>query len=276
MTTEARDVRENDEDGFHEINLSGKQLVFLGMATTIVSIVIFLCGVLVGRGVRPVEAVAEAAAVSADAGSTDAPVPVDATPAPAAAANEPTPTPDVPPADEPAAKPAAAPASAPATTAPAPAAAAPAVAPVNTPPPAPAPVKKPEPAKNDVAAAKPSTPPAAIPAPAAAAPAAAANREADAAPKPAAAEAPAAAAPAAKGGGAIAVQVGAYRERGEADQLAKKLSGKGYAVYIVSPDANAANPMFRVRVGNYSSQDEASRVKRRLEQEEKLKPWIIR
>ncbi len=88
---------------------------------------------------------------------------------------------------------------------------------------------------------------------------------------------PAAAAPAAsKGGGAIAVQVGAYRERGEADQLAKKLSGKGYAVYIVSPDANAANPMFRVRVGNYTSQDEASRVKRRLEQEEKLKPWIIR
>ena len=77
-------------------------------------------------------------------------------------------------------------------------------------------------------------------------------------------------------GGPIAVQVGAYRERGEADQLAKKLSGKGYAVYIVSPDANAANPMFRVRVGNYTSQDEASRVKRRLEQEEKLKPWIIR
>src|SRR5688572_14231743 len=115
MTTDARDVRENDEDGFHEINLSGKQLVFLGMATTIVSIVIFLCGVLVGRGVRPVEAVAEAAAVSADAGSTDAPAPIDAAPAPAAAANEPTPTPDVPPADEPAAKPAAAPASAPAS-----------------------------------------------------------------------------------------------------------------------------------------------------------------
>jgi rare lipoprotein A len=132
---------------------------------------------------------------------------------------------------------------------------------------------KPEPAKTDVAAAKPATPPAATPAPAAAP----ANREADA-PKPAAPEAPAATATssAAAKGGPIAVQVGAYRERGEADQLAKKLSGKGYAVYIVSPDANAANPMFRVRVGNYTSQDEASRVKRRLEQEEKLKPWIIR
>ena len=40
------------DDGFHEIQLSGKQLVFLFMATTAVSVVIFLCGVLVGRGVR--------------------------------------------------------------------------------------------------------------------------------------------------------------------------------------------------------------------------------
>ncbi len=116
MTTDARDLRENDDDGFHEIQLSGKQLVFLCMATTVVSIVIFLCGVLVGRGVRPVEAVAEAAAVvRRPTLLPDAPAPADApaagAAAPAAAANEPTPTPDVPPTDEPAA--AAAPASAP-------------------------------------------------------------------------------------------------------------------------------------------------------------------
>src|SRR5688572_32069084 len=103
MTTDARDIRENDEDGFHEIQLSGKQLVFLRMATTVVSIVIFLCGVLVGRGVRPVEAVAEAAAVAQADVPDDAPVPADAPAASApAAANEPTPTPDVPPNDEPA------------------------------------------------------------------------------------------------------------------------------------------------------------------------------
>jgi cell division septation protein DedD len=40
------------DEGFHEIHLSGKQLVFLFMATTVVSVVIFLCGVLVGRGVQ--------------------------------------------------------------------------------------------------------------------------------------------------------------------------------------------------------------------------------
>ena len=41
-----------DDDGFHEIQLNGKQLVFLFMAAMVVSVVIFLCGVLVGRGVR--------------------------------------------------------------------------------------------------------------------------------------------------------------------------------------------------------------------------------
>ncbi len=40
------------DDGFHEIQLNGKQLVFLFMAATVVSVVIFLCGVLVGRGVQ--------------------------------------------------------------------------------------------------------------------------------------------------------------------------------------------------------------------------------
>src|SRR5687768_1974634 len=39
------------DDGFHEIQLNGKQLVFLFMAATVVAVVIFLCGVMVGRGV---------------------------------------------------------------------------------------------------------------------------------------------------------------------------------------------------------------------------------
>ena len=45
-------THEGSEDGFHEIQLSGKQVVFLFMVTTVVSVMIFLCGVLVGRGVR--------------------------------------------------------------------------------------------------------------------------------------------------------------------------------------------------------------------------------
>ena len=40
------------DEPFHEIHLNGKQLVFLFMAATVVSVVSFLCGVMVGRGVR--------------------------------------------------------------------------------------------------------------------------------------------------------------------------------------------------------------------------------
>lgn len=40
------------DEGLHEIQLNGKQLVFLFMAATVVAVVIFLCGVMVGRGVN--------------------------------------------------------------------------------------------------------------------------------------------------------------------------------------------------------------------------------
>lgn len=68
------------DEEFHEIQLTGKQLVFLFMALTIGAVVTFLAGVMVGRGL-PGRAVA-AAAVEA---------PVD----PTAAVDVPAPTPTV-------------------------------------------------------------------------------------------------------------------------------------------------------------------------------------
>ena len=44
-------IHHDADDGFHEIQLSGKQLVFLFMAGTTVLVMTFLCGVWVGRGV---------------------------------------------------------------------------------------------------------------------------------------------------------------------------------------------------------------------------------
>src|SRR5512138_1576316 len=67
------------DEGFHEIQLNGKQLVFLFMAATVVSVVIFLCGVLVGRGVRAERTVAQSAALN------EAPAPDVLPSAPAAA-----------------------------------------------------------------------------------------------------------------------------------------------------------------------------------------------
>jgi hypothetical protein len=60
------------DDGFHEIQLSGKQLVFLFIVTTTVIVVVFLCGVKVGRGARAAQGeepdpIATSAAVSPSA-----------------------------------------------------------------------------------------------------------------------------------------------------------------------------------------------------------------
>jgi len=48
------------DEGVHEIQLNGKQLVFMFMAVTVVAVVIFLCGVMVGRGVRAPRAAEQA------------------------------------------------------------------------------------------------------------------------------------------------------------------------------------------------------------------------
>ncbi len=100
------------DDGFHEIQLSGKQLVFLFMATTVVSVVIFLCGVLVGRGVRaqqilgdepttnpPLAAAPASTDTVADAGpaAVEPPSPPAESSDPALTAKTPAPQPDKPP-----------------------------------------------------------------------------------------------------------------------------------------------------------------------------------
>ena len=81
------------DDGFHEIQLSGKQLVFLFIVTTTVIVVVFLCGVKVGRGARTAQGdtpdqMAAAATPGTqpvpDAGSPAAGPPAAEPPAPAA------------------------------------------------------------------------------------------------------------------------------------------------------------------------------------------------
>jgi cell division septation protein DedD len=250
--SDIRGTRDFEEEGFHEIQLSGKQLVFLCMATTVVSIVIFLCGVLVGRGVRPVETIAEAATPPAAA---DTPV-AEPAPPPPVALPAPARTTDAKPAASATPTPATPPASAPAPAPKAPASRASS--------------DEAKSASGQVDAAKAAAA-LAPPKPPATEPTRPATPKADT--KSTVAAAPPTA-PATTAGGGIAVQVGALRSRADAEALARRLSDKGYATYIVAPLAGAANQVFKVRVGNYASQDEAERVKRRLQQEEKLQPWI--
>ena len=59
------------DEGLHEIQLNGKQLVFLFMTATVVAVVIFLCGVMVGRGVPAQRGTPVLAADGSDPTTTD-------------------------------------------------------------------------------------------------------------------------------------------------------------------------------------------------------------
>jgi DedD protein len=63
------------EDGFREIQLSGKQLVFYGMAAFVFIVVVFLMGVQVGRGVLAQRGLPNAGDDAAFAGETEPPPP---------------------------------------------------------------------------------------------------------------------------------------------------------------------------------------------------------
>ena len=97
MLKSRRLAAHTQDDGFHEIQLNGKQLVFLFMAATVVSVVIFLCGVLVGRGVRAERGGSQdALATTGDATTTQ----VVAAPAAAPAGSDPTVAPPPPAVDD--------------------------------------------------------------------------------------------------------------------------------------------------------------------------------
>ena len=216
--------RAMSDEGFHEIQLNGKQLVFLFMAATVVAVVIFLCGVMVGRGVQVQQGqlLAATADVVADPTiSPDSTPTVAATPAgsgaPLTSQETLTYTRRLEEAEPPVET---------LSDAPPPAA-----------PPAPDPVVE--------------APPARIPEPALASNV-----------------------PGEPAGPGYVVQVAAVTERGEADVIARRLSGKGYPAFVTTPAG--VSRVFRVRVGKFRDRREAEAIAARLEKEEQFKPWITR
>jgi cell division septation protein DedD len=227
------------EDGFHEIQLNGKQLVFLFMTCTVVGVSIFLLGVLVGRGVRQPRT-----AQATEASSTAAVDPTAAAQRPPAARSS---------------SDAAAPSSPDTLTYPErledptpPAETLRESADAARTPSAKAGVREGAPERS---AAKP--PPAAAAQPPASAPAPAAESTTS---EPA--------------GNGFVVQVAAVRGRSEADAMARRLASKGYPSFVTAVDG-AAN-MFRVRIGKYADRHQAEAIKARLEKEDQFKPFITR
>jgi cell division septation protein DedD len=231
-------THDNVDDAFHEIQLSGKQLVFLFMATTVVSVFIFLCGVLVGRGVRAEDIGVDSTVATSGtpAAATDAQPPSSP---PAVVAEHPAPAADSAltyadrlQRDKPASEDLKPRSSAPAEE-----------------------KTKPEATQRPTIETPRSEPP---------------PIAASAAPPPAAPPAPAGRS------GVWAVQVVSLRDRGQASKIVQRLTGKGYPAYLIAPVAGAPAQVYRVQVGRYDDRQEAQRVSERLKKEEQFDPWIIR
>lgn len=231
-------THDTTDDGFHEIQLSGKQLVALFLVTTTVIVIVFLCGVKVGRGARDAQ-VDEPEASTPVAATTPPPIQAAAPPAteppvPAADAQDDlsyhkrlqgdgTPQETLKRQEEPKATPAAPPVAAPK---PAPVAAAPAPTPVAT-------------SEKVPAAASDNLPTAGRP-------------------------------------GTWAVQVIATRDRAIAASVLKRLASKGYPAFLVNPPANAKDAYYKVHIGRYNDRGEAEKVSLRIKKEEQFQSWITR
>jgi cell division septation protein DedD len=53
-----------------------------------------------------------------------------------------------------------------------------------------------------------------------------------------------------------------------------RLSKKGYAAYVATPGSNAG--LFNVRVGPFATRPEADRAMKKLRDEEKFKPFVVK
>ena len=223
------------DEGFHEIQLNGKQLVFLFMAATVVSVVIFLCGVLVGRGVRAERgSVPDTASINPATETTPQQPPTAQTPTPAGSDPTVAVAPPPPTAED--------------------------LSYFNR-------LEKPKGAATEDLKAKAEPPaPKALDAP-----------KAPEAPKPSpkAPQAPVNGAGAEPGGAGYAVQIAALNVRSDAEAIAKRLSSKGYAAYVVPP-ATGTPSVYRVRVGKYPTRREAESIAAKLQKEEQFKPWVTK
>ncbi|HUL73987.1 MAG TPA: SPOR domain-containing protein [Vicinamibacterales bacterium] len=257
------------DQGFHEIQLSGKQLVFLAMSAVVLAVVIFLLGVSVGKGVRSAFPPASAADLGAPGDTTVPAGPVAGTPA----ATKVTPN-DLDYQNKLQGQSAAGAVAGAAAGA----AAATAIKPAETPAATPAgstPTTKPN---LSSMANPPATEPAAgaeKPAPATPGPTAktgASSAAPKSSPPPASskpAESGATSKPASAEAGWV-VQVDAFRNKATADDLVKQLKGKGYAAFAV-PSAS----LFKVRVGPFADRGEADKTAGRLAKDG-YKPLVTR
>jgi cell division septation protein DedD len=238
----------------HEIQLNGKQLVFMFMAATVVAVVIFLSGVMVGRGVRLPEA--DVLAASPDP-VVDPIAPLDTQAAGASAKAAPVPRADLVPEPGPIAqenftydKHLGAP-----------------VAPAEPLKPAErraeaVPREAEKPAASKVVATVENKGPVKAPA----------VEKPVGKPEPVTASKTFAEPP----GNGWAAQVQTFGSVSDAEALAGRLKAKGYRTFVALNESGPPTARYRVRIGKYSTRSEAVAVGQKLQREERFEPWVTR
>jgi len=280
------------DDTTRGVHLNDKQLVFVLMAAGVICGVMFLFGVLVGRGAQPSRgAVSDGAMISAPQPVSDGQSAAEVAAAkPAGTGPEELSYPKrLSQAETPAEQLKSAPASPPdggirfaqpadAKGAPAAAAAPPEVAdesvaiaspaPGAAPPAGAAAAKPVAPgAKSPAPAAKPSLPAGKTPAPAGNAVASAAKPPKTVKPTPSADAGTAA---------PWVVQIVVTRKKSEADSYVRRLRAKGYEAAVVVSEGGDRSTVYRVRVGSFAAKSDAEALARRIGAVGKNQPWVTR
>jgi cell division septation protein DedD len=72
-----------------------------------------------------------------------------------------------------------------------------------------------------------------------------------------------------------AVQVAALNSSADADVVARQWGQKGYQAYVVTP-SDGTPAVYRVRIGAFKTRQEADALASKLQQEERISPWVTR
>ena len=71
-----------------------------------------------------------------------------------------------------------------------------------------------------------------------------------------------------------AVQVGAFKDRGQAESVRRPLTGAGLEAYLTTVPGEDGQMRYRVRVGGFKTREEAARMVDRLRQERSLTAFV--
>jgi DedD protein len=70
------------------------------------------------------------------------------------------------------------------------------------------------------------------------------------------------------------VQVGAFKDAGEADALKARLDKKGYKVYVTRSEAKRDEKLYKVRIGEFSNRKDAEILAIKIKKTEGLQPFV--